>query len=107
MKRLECPLCHGEGFLEDVTPGGYFDLSAECWYPLEQTRKCDLCKGAGSVEAPNHENTFNGTPKYAQLKEGMRAKRSSTNAVALTYILGVSVEDLEQNRPEQDLKRAA
>ena len=102
-RRIDCPLCHGEGRIEESVPGGTFDQSAGTWYPLEQSRECSLCRGCGSVEAPHHENTFNATPEYAQLKQRRASKRSSTNRV-VAQILGISVEELEQG---DDLGRAA
>jgi len=100
-------MCHGEGSLEESLPGGYFDQSAETFYPLEQSRECSLCKGVGSIETPHHPNTFNLTPEYAQLKETRQSKRSSKNAVALAYILDIPVNQVEQDQTEQNLKRAA
>lgn len=83
MKSIECPMCHGEGFIEEVRAGGYFDSRAEQWYPLEQTSECPCCNGIGSVNKPQHENVFNFTPDYQQLKERREAKRSSTNEIVL------------------------
>lgn len=86
MKPLECPMCHGEGCLEDLRPGGYFSQRSEQWYPLEESRKCPLCKGCGEVDAPSHPNTFNLTSDYQQLKERREAKRSSSNEVVLSIL---------------------
>jgi RecJ-like exonuclease len=83
MTSIECPMCHGEGFLEDYKPGGYFDSRAEQWYPLEQTSECPCCNGIGSVNKPQHENIFSLTPDYQHLKERRIAKRSSTNEIVL------------------------
>lgn len=55
MNTLDCPLCHGEGSLEEVIPGGYFDASAECWYPLEHLVECPECGGCGSLELEDDE----------------------------------------------------
>ena len=101
-RRIDCPLCHGEGRIEESVPSGYFDQHEGAFYPLEQSRECSLCKGAGSVETPHHENTFNLTPEYAQLKKVRASRRSSTNRV-VAQILGLSVKELEQD----ELKRAA
>ena len=103
-QRIDCPLCHGEGRVEESVPGGYYSQHEEAFYPLEKSRECSLCKGAGSVETPHHENTFNVTPEYAMLKQRRASKRSSTNR-AVAQILGISVEELEQDLEE--LKRAA
>lgn len=91
MKR-ECLMCHGEGCLEQVVPGGRFDAHAEQWYPLEQSKKCPLCKGAGSIEKPHHENTFNASPEYQTLKTQRAKKRGDTNKV-VAYLLGLRVEE--------------
>jgi RecJ-like exonuclease len=86
--------CHGEGCLEQVVPGGRFDSRSEQWYPLEQSKKCPLCKGAGSIEKPHHENTFNTSPEYQKVKTQRAKKRGDTNKV-VAYILGLPVEELE------------
>lgn len=86
MKPLECPMCHGEGFLEEYKPGGYFDRRAEQWYPLEQSRECPLCNGNGHLDKHNHHYTFNLTGDYQQLKELHETKRTSTNEVVLRIL---------------------
>jgi RecJ-like exonuclease len=86
MTSTECPMCHGEGFLEEVRPGGYFSSREEQWYPLEQTSECPCCNGTGSVSKPQHENVFNLTPHYQQLKDRREAKRHSTNDVVLSIL---------------------
>jgi RecJ-like exonuclease len=98
MKR-ECLVCHGEGSLEQVVPGGHFDPRAEQWYPLEQTTICPLCKGVGSLEKPQHENTFNASPEYQTLKTQRAKRRGDTNKV-VAYILGLPVKDLEPKLEE-------
>jgi DnaJ-class molecular chaperone len=98
MKR-ECLLCHGEGSLEHVIAGGRFDPRAEQWYPSEETKTCPLCKGAGSIEKPQHENTFNVSTEYQTLKTQRTKRRSDTNKV-VAYILGLPVEDLEPTLEE-------
>jgi RecJ-like exonuclease len=86
MKTIECPMCHGEGFMEEVRPGGYFSSREEQWYPLEQSSECPCCKGTGSVNKPHHDNTFNLTPDYQHLKDHREAKRSATNEVVLSFL---------------------
>jgi RecJ-like exonuclease len=86
MKPLECPMCHGEGCLEDYRAGGYFSSRDEQWYPLEQSKECPCCNGTGSIDKPHHENTFNLTPDYQQLKDRREAKRSATNEVVLSFL---------------------
>jgi RecJ-like exonuclease len=98
MKR-ECLVCHGEGSLEQVVPGGHFDPRAEQWYPLEQSKKCSLCKGSGSIERPHHENTFNTSPEYQTLKTQRTKQRGDTNKV-VAYILGLTVEKQGPNLEE-------
>lgn len=98
MKR-DCPMCHGEGYLEESVPGGRFDEHAEQWYPLEQSKKCPLCKGVGGIEKPHHENTFNTSPEYQTLKMQRAKKRGDTNKV-VAYLLGLSVEELESTLEE-------
>ena len=46
---MNCPLCHGEGCLEAVIPGGYFDDSAGCWHPLERLVARPECGGCGML----------------------------------------------------------
>lgn len=48
--RIDCLVCHGEGCLEELVPGGYFDMATECWHALERLVECPECGGAGSVE---------------------------------------------------------
>jgi RecJ-like exonuclease len=86
MKTIDCPMCHGEGFLEEYKPGGYFNQRSEQWYPLEQSSECPCCNGTGSVHKPQHENVFNLTPDYQQLKERREAKRHATNQVVLSFL---------------------
>jgi RecJ-like exonuclease len=86
MTSIECPMCHGKGFLEDYRPGGYFSSREEQWYPLEQTSECPCCNSTGSVNKPQHENIFNLTPDYQQLKSVREAKRSSTNEIVLQML---------------------
>jgi RecJ-like exonuclease len=97
--KYTCPMCHGEGCLEECVPGGRFDAHAEQWYPLEQSKKCSLCKGAGSIEKPHHENTFNTSPEYQTLKTQRAKKRSDMNKV-VAYLLGLSVEEFEPTLKE-------
>lgn len=93
-RKVDCPMCHGEGCLEECVSGRHFDERAEQWYPLEQTKECSLCKGCGSVDAPHHPNTFNDSSYYQQHKSNREAKRKATNQV-VAYILGLKVEELE------------
>jgi RecJ-like exonuclease len=86
MKSIECPMCHGEGFLEECKPGGYFSSRDEQWYPLEQTSECPCCNGTGTVNKPQHENVFNLTSDYQQLKTQREGKRSATNEVVLGFL---------------------
>jgi RecJ-like exonuclease len=86
MKKIDCPMCHGEGYLEDLRPGGYFNQRSEQWYPLEEAKECPLCNGTREIEAPAHPNTFNVTSHYQQLKERREAKRSTTNQVVLSFL---------------------
>lgn len=93
-RKIDCPMCNGEGCLEQAVPGGRFDTRAEQWYPLEQTKECPLCKGSGSVDAPHHPNTFNDLGYYQQHKSNREAKRKAINQV-VAYILRLNVEELE------------
>jgi RecJ-like exonuclease len=86
MKQVECPMCHGEGFIEEYKPGGYFSSRDEQWYPLEQTSECPCCNRTGSVSKPQHENVFNLTSDYQQLKTTREARRSATNQVVLGFL---------------------
>jgi RecJ-like exonuclease len=86
MKPLECPMCHGEGCLEEYRAGGYFSSREEQWYPLEKSKECPCCNGTGSVDKPYHDNTFNLTANYQQLKTTREAKRSATNEVVLSFL---------------------
>jgi RecJ-like exonuclease len=88
MKTIDCPVCHGEGYLEEHVSGGHFDLRAEQWYPLEQQRECPLCRGCGSVDKPTHDNLFNAMSSYHQLKSEREFRRSTKNNVILG-ILGI------------------
>ncbi len=83
MTKIDCPICHGEGYLEESVSGGYFDSQAEQWYPIEQQRECPLCRGCGTVDKPAHENVFNLTSNYQQLKNTREFRRSTTNNVIL------------------------
>ena len=47
---IPCPDCDGEGYSEQAVPGGYFDLSQECWYPSEKVIECQTCLGEGHIE---------------------------------------------------------
>ncbi len=95
--KIDCPLCHGEGFLEETLPGGHFDQRAEQWYPAELQRTCSMCKGNKTIEAPHHENTFNFTPDYQRIKE-KRAKRRSETNIVVAHLLGCSVDELEPEK---------
>jgi hypothetical protein len=79
-------MCHGEGCLEEVRPGGYFSQRSEQWYPLEESKECPCCNGTCSVDKPHHDNTFNLTADYQQLKSTREAKRSATNEVVLSFL---------------------
>jgi hypothetical protein len=81
--KTDCPLCHGEGYLEEAVPGGRFDLRAEQWYPDEQQRECPLCRGQRTVGKPTHDNLFNLTSDYQQLKSKREFRRSTKNDVVL------------------------
>jgi RecJ-like exonuclease len=83
MTTLECPMCNGEGFIDDLRPGGYFSRSEQQWYPLEESKPCPACRGTGHIEAPRHPNTFNQTVDYQQIKLQREAKRSATNDVVI------------------------
>jgi RecJ-like exonuclease len=83
MNSIECPMCHCEGCLEEVRPGGYFSQRSEQWYPLEESKECPCCNGTGSIDKPHHDNTFNLTSDYQQLKEQREAKRSATSDVLI------------------------
>jgi RecJ-like exonuclease len=104
-RKIDCPICYGEGCLEQAVPGGRFDSRAEQWYPLEQTKKCTLCKGSGSVDAPHHPNTFNASGEYAVQKANREAKRKATNQV-VAYILNSSLDELEREEVAE-IKQAA
>jgi hypothetical protein len=93
-QKVDCPLCHGEGVLEKSVSGGHFDTRAEQWYPAELQRTCSLCKGTTTVDAPQHENTFNYTPDYQRIKEKRAKRRSETNLV-VAHLLGCKVDELE------------
>jgi hypothetical protein len=85
--KIDCPLCHGEGYLEENVPGGHFDTRAEQWYPAALQRTCSLCNGTKTVDAPQHENTFNFTSDYQRIKDKRAKRRSETNKVA-AHLLG-------------------
>lgn len=83
MQKIDCPLCHGEGYLEENILGGCFDLRAEQWYPDEQQRECPLCRGQRTLDKPTHDNLFNLTSDYQQLKSKREFRRSTKNDVVL------------------------
>jgi RecJ-like exonuclease len=97
-QKIDCPMCHGEGCLEQAVPGGCFDTHAEQWYPLEQTKECPLCKGAGSVDAPHHPNTFNFTSEYALHKANREGKRKATNQVRIFLMLSWMNSSVKESR---------
>ena len=88
-----CHVCNGEGAVLEAVPGGYFDPLAECWYPDERLISCQPCRGSGRLTGPQHPNTFNATPAYAQLKAKRKRKRKSTNEV-VAMILGITPQEL-------------
>lgn len=90
-----CLTCLGEGSVLESVPGGYFDPLAECWFPDERLIYCPTCHGSGEVTGPQHSNTFNTKPEYAQLKEKRKRKRQSTNEV-VALILGLSTATSDQ-----------
>jgi hypothetical protein len=96
-QKIDCPLCHGEGVLEETLPGGRFDARAEQWYPAELQRTCSLCKGTKTVDAPQHENTFNYTSDYQRIKDKRAKRRSETNRV-VAHLLGCKVDELEPEK---------
>ena len=96
-QKIDCPLCHREGVLEQAVPGGRFDPRAEQWYPAELQRTCSLCKGTKTIDAPQHENTFNYTPDYQRIKEKRAKRRSETNQV-VAHLLGCSLDELEPDK---------
>jgi RecJ-like exonuclease len=83
MTKVDCPVCHGEGYLEENVPGGRFEGRAEQWYPLEQQRQCPLCRGQRTIDKPTHDNLFNATSDYQQLKRKREFRRSTKNDVVL------------------------
>jgi RecJ-like exonuclease len=83
MKTIDCPVCKGEGYLEETLPGGRFDKRAEQWYPVEQQRECPLCRGRRTIDKPTHDNLFNLTSDYQQLKSKREFRRSTKNDVVL------------------------
>jgi hypothetical protein len=95
--KIDCPLCHGEGCLEESVPGGRFDARAEQWYPAKLQRTCSLCKGTKTIDAPLHENTFNYIPSYQRIKE-RRAKRRNETNIVVAHLLGCSLEELEPEK---------
>jgi hypothetical protein len=95
--KIDCPLCKGEGVFEDNIPGGRFDARAEQWYPTALQHTCSLCKGAKTIDAPQHENTFNYKPEYQRIKDKRAKRRSDTNKV-VTYLLGCTVDELEPEK---------
>jgi predicted nucleic acid-binding Zn ribbon protein len=82
-QKIDCPSCHGEGYLEENVAGGHFDTRAEQWYPLEQQRECPLCRGKCTIDKPTHDNLFNITSDYQQLKSKREFRRSTRNDVVL------------------------
>ena len=92
--KVDCPMCHGEGVLEHVDSSN-LGGSQESSHQLERSEPCSLCRGCGSVDAPTHENTFNTSPLYFQVKGERLAKRSSTNAFIVAY-LSDSVDELKR-----------
>jgi hypothetical protein len=97
MKTIDCPVCKGEGYLEENVQGGRFEGRAEQWYPTELQRTCSLCKSHRTIGAPQHENTFNHTPEYQRIKE-KRAKRRSETNIVVSHLLGCSVDELAQEK---------
>jgi hypothetical protein len=95
--KIDCPLCHGEGYLEENVPGGRFDPRAEQWYPAELQRTCSLCKGTKIVDTPHYRNTFNYTPDYQRIKDKRAKRRSETNPV-VAHLLGCSVDEPEPEK---------
>jgi hypothetical protein len=87
-QKVDCPLCHGEGYLEESVPGGRFDVRAEQWYPAEQQRECSLCRGGRTIDKPVHKNLFNLTSDYQQRKQQKAFRRSTKNEIVLN-ILGL------------------
>jgi hypothetical protein len=83
MKTIDCPVCYGEGYLENAVPGGRFDPRSEQWYPAEQQRECPLCRGQCTIGKSTHDNLFNLTSDYQQLKSKRKFRRSTKNDVAL------------------------
>ena len=101
-EKQDCPLCHGEGRLEESVQGGYYSTHTQSFEPLIQERECSLCHGCGTVDRPTHPNIANGTPSFVILSERRKSMRSSTNKV-VAQILGLTVKELEA----EDFKRAA
>jgi hypothetical protein len=87
-QKIDCPLCHGEGYLEETVPGGRFDTRAEQWYPAEQQKECALCRGQRTIDKPTHDNLFNLTSDYQQRKQQRAFRRSTKNDIVLS-ILGL------------------
>jgi RecJ-like exonuclease len=87
---IDCPMCHGEGYIEEYKSGGYFSSSSEQWYPLEESKECPACHGCGSVDTdqhrPLHLNTFNTQANYQILKTEREAKRHSVNDVVVSIL---------------------
>lgn len=83
MTTIDCPMCQGEGYIDDLKPGGYFSRTDEQWYPLEESKPCPACKGTGNINKPQHENIFNLTPNYHLLKTEREAQRHSINDVVI------------------------
>jgi hypothetical protein len=44
-------MCHGEGCLENLIPGGYYSQHDQSFYPLSQFSECPECQGVGTIEA--------------------------------------------------------
>jgi hypothetical protein len=84
--KVNCPMCQGEGYLEETLPGGRFDSHAEQWYPAEQQRECPLCRGQRTIDKPSHDNLFNLTSDYQQLKSKREFRRSTRNDVVLSIL---------------------
>jgi RecJ-like exonuclease len=79
-------MCQGEGYIDDLKPGGYFSTSEEQWYPLEESKPCPACKGTCHINKPQHDNVFNLTPDYQLLKTDRETKRHAVNDVVINIL---------------------
>jgi RecJ-like exonuclease len=48
-------MCQGEGCLENLIPGGYYNHHDQSFYPFSQLTECPECQGAGTIEVASQD----------------------------------------------------